>query len=106
VANGATVFENQQILHPEDRWRIAIWPEGKGLVVEFTVGGDYGLSLAREFFESPLFVQAESEEFYAMLEQARNAPVKKLPRFTVAMTFTETTDLQLLVLRFTPRDAQ
>jgi hypothetical protein len=99
------VFENQQVVHAEDRWRIAVAPEGKGIVVEFTVGGDFGLSLAREFFESPLFVRAESEEFYAMLNEARNAPVKKMRRFTVAMTFAETTDLQMLVMRFLPRDA-
>lgn len=101
---GARVFENYQVVHPEDRWRITVWAEGKGVTVDFTVGGDYGLSLAREFFESPLFVRAESETFYEMLGEAHNAPVKKMPRFTAAMTFTETTDLQKLVMRFSPRD--
>jgi len=105
AANGVTVFENYQVAHPEDRWRIAVSTEGKGVVVEFTVGGDYGLTLAREFFECPIFVRTESEEFYAMLGDARNAPVKKMRRFTVAMTFAQTTDLEMLVMRFTPRDA-
>lgn len=103
--SGARVFENYQVVHPEDRWRITIWTEGKVVNVDFTVGGDYGLSLAREFFESPLFVQSESESFYEMLGEARNAPVKKMPRFTATMTFTETTDLQKLVMRFSPRDS-
>jgi hypothetical protein len=105
AANGAMVFENYQVAHPEDRWRIAVWLEGRGVVVEFTVGGDYGMNLAREFFECPLFVPAESEEFYAMLNQARNAPVQRMPRFTVAMTFDRKSDLEMLVMRFTPRDA-
>lgn len=105
AANGAVVFENYQVVHPEDRWRISVWEEGKAVVVEFVVGGDYGMNLAREFFECPLFVGAESEDFYAMLNEARNAPVRKMPRFHVAMTLAETVDLEMLVMRFSPRDA-
>ncbi len=75
------------------------------MVVEFAVGGDYGLSLAREFFESPLFNQVESEHLLAMLDRAANAPVEKTRRYTQAMTFEEATDLQMLVVRFTPHEA-
>lgn len=99
---GALVFENHQVTVPEDRWRITISVERKSVVVEFVVGGDYGLSLAREFFESPLFERAESEQLYEMLSHAQNSPVKKLSRFTVSMSFKETTEQQQLVLRFGP----
>jgi hypothetical protein len=101
----ARIFENQQAVHPEDRWQIAVWTEGKEMVVEFRVGGDYGLSLAREFFESPLFETSESERFYAMLNDAHNGPVEMLSRFTVRMDFKAQTALYTLTLRFTPRAA-
>jgi hypothetical protein len=96
------VFENHQATVPEDRWRIAISAEKKSVVVEFVFGGDYGLSLAREFFESPLFERGESEQLYGMLSDAQNSPVKKLARFTVSMSFNETKEQQQLVLRFGP----
>jgi hypothetical protein len=99
---GTMVFENHQAAAPEDRWRIAISVERKSVVVEFVVGGDYGLSLAREFFESPLFERGESEQLYEMFGHAQNSPVKKLARFTVSMSFKETTGQQQLVLRFAP----
>ncbi len=104
-AEGATYFENQHVSHAEDRWTITVRTEGKEVVVEFRVGGDYGLSLAREFFESPLFVQEESEQLYVMLNEAQNAPTQRLPRFTLRMHLTQTTDLMTLTLRFTPHEA-
>lgn len=104
-AGGAMVFENHQATFPEDRWRIAISVERKSVVVEFVVNGDYGMSLAREFFESPLFQRDESEQLYEMLGQAQNSPVKKMTRFTVGMTVKESSDQQSLVLRFTAPNA-
>jgi len=98
---GTMVFENHQTTVPEDRWRIAISVERKSVVVEFVVGGDFGMTMAREFFEGPLFTRGESEQLYEMLGHAQNSPVKKLPRFTVGMTYKETSDQQQLVLRFT-----
>jgi len=99
---GVMVFENHQAGVPEDRWRIAISVERKSVVVEFVFGGDYGLSLAREFFESPLFERGESEQLYEMFGHAQNGPVKKLARFTVSMSFKATNEQQQLVLRFGP----
>lgn len=102
---GTMVFENHQATVPEDHWRISVSVEKKSVVVEFVVGGDYGLSLAREFFESPLFEPGETQQLYEMLSHAQNSPVKKLPRFTVNMAFKETVAQQQLVLRFTPPNA-
>jgi hypothetical protein len=103
--DGATVFENPQAGYAEDRWRIAISTEGPGVVVQFVVGGDYGLSLAREFFECPVFERAESEALYGMLSRAQNGPVEHLPRFTVSLTYQGGVKLEMLVLRFTPPNA-
>lgn len=99
------VFENHQAITPEDRWHIAVSVERKTVIVEFVVGGDYGLSLAREFFESPLFQKEESEQLYDMLAHGQNSPVRRLKRFTVSMTYQQTTEQEDLVLRFTAPDA-
>ena len=101
--NGGTVFENQHDPLPEDRWRIEVLADGKNVIVEFTVGGNYGFGLAREFFESPLFERDEFEHFYEMLSNAENAPVEKMRRFTVKMTLRDAKESQVLTLRFTPR---
>ncbi|MEI9892546.1 MAG: hypothetical protein WDN28_01140 [Chthoniobacter sp.] len=97
---GVLFFENQQATQPEDRWRIEIWTEGRSVLVEFRAGGDYGLSLAREFFESPLFERDESEQLYELLSHAQNNPLRKLRRFSVGMTYKEMVDEQVLLLKF------
>jgi hypothetical protein len=102
--NGGTFFEHQHDPLPEDRWRIEVLAEDKNVMVEFTVGGNYGFGLAREFFESPLFERDEFEHFYEMLSNAKNAPVEKLRRFTVKMTLRDARQSQVLTLRFIPRD--
>lgn len=102
--NGGTVFEHQHDPLPEDRWRIEVQAEEKNVIVEFTVGGNYGMGLAREFFESPLFHRDEFETFYGMLSNAKNAPVERMRRFTVKMTLREVEVSQILTLRFSPRD--
>ena len=102
--NGGAVFENPHDPLPEDRWRIEVLAEEKNVIVEFTVGGDYGLTLASEFFESPLFERDEFEHFYEMLGNAKNARVEKMRRFTVKMTLRDAKESQVLTLRFTPRD--
>ncbi|EDY17920.1 hypothetical protein CfE428DRAFT_4659 [Chthoniobacter flavus Ellin428] len=99
------VFENHEVKSPDDRWRIAISTEGKAVIVEFTAGGDYGLSLARDFFESPLFQREESEQLYDLFARAQNNPVKKLPRFTVGVTYRQTSEEENLVIRFTAPNA-
>lgn len=95
-------FENLHVTHPEDRWFITVWAEGRDVIVEFRVGGGYGMNHAREFFESPFFGRAESERFYAMLSDARNDPKQKFPRFSLQMQFRQTVDLLTLTLRFSP----
>ncbi|WP_348547760.1 hypothetical protein [Chthoniobacter sp.] len=102
--NGGTFFEHQHDPLPEDRWRIEVLAEDKNVIVEFTVGGNYGFGLAREFFESPLFRRDEFETFYEMLSNAKNAPVEKMRRFTLKMTLREIEQSEILTLRFTPRD--
>jgi hypothetical protein len=104
-AGGTMVFENISATYPEDRWHIAVSVERKSVVVEFVFSGDYGMSLAREFFESPLFQRQESEQLYEMLAHAQNSPAKRLARFTVSMTHRETSQEQNLVLRFTAPNA-
>jgi len=100
--NGRLVFESQYGAFPEDFWHIEIWTESQSVVVQFTVGGDYGMTLAREFFESPLFEGRETERLYEMLSDAQNAPVAKLPRFTVSIAYRAQTNLQMLNLKFAP----
>ena len=95
-------FENLHVTHPEDRWFITVWAEGRDVVVEFRVGGDYGMNHAREFFESPFFERSESENLYSMLSDARNDPKQKFPGFSLQMQLRETVDLLTLTLRFTP----
>lgn len=95
-------FENLHVTHPEDRWFITVWAEGREVVVEFRVGGEYGMIHAREFFESQFFARAESESFYAMLSDARNNPKQKFPRFSLQMQLRETLDMVTLTLRFSP----
>lgn len=97
---GAVFFENQQADRAEDRWRISVWSERKSVVVEFVAGGDYGISLAREFFESPLFESSETQALYGMLARVRAAPTEKLARFTVCLTGKETAKAQVLLMRF------
>lgn len=103
--NGGTVFENLHDPQPEDFWRIEVRTDEKELIVEFTVGGDYGLTLAREFFECPLFERDEFERFYEMLNSAKNDPVEKLRRYIVKMTLRDAKETQVLTLRFTPRES-
>ena len=98
---GRVVFENRQATYPEDQWRIEIWTEGKGVVVQFTAGGEYGMSLANEFFECPIFEREESEQMYQMFSNAQNGPLTRMHRFTVGMNFKQTADLQVLVMKFT-----
>lgn len=104
-ADGAIVFENQQTTVPEDCWRIAITTERKGVLVQFVTGGDYGMNLAREFFECPLFERAETEQLYRMLGRAQDAPVVTLRRFVVGMTYKQTAKEMILLLRFSPPNA-
>ena len=104
-ADGAIVFENQQTTVPEDRWRIAITTEGKGVLVQFVTGGEYGMNLAREFFECPLFERAESEQLYGMLSHAQDGPVITVRRFVVGMTYKQTAKEMILLLRFSPPNA-
>jgi hypothetical protein len=99
--DGRLVFENQQATFPEDRWRIEIWAEKKSVVVQCSAGGEEGMSLAREFFESPLFESAESQKFYEMYSRAEGEAVAKLPRFTIGMAFKNTADLEVLLMKFT-----
>lgn len=103
-ASGRLVFENQQFLVPEDFWHIEIWAESGSVMIEFTVGGDYGMTLAREFFECPLFERQETEKFYEMLGDAQNSPVARLPRFSISMAYKAQTHLEILHLRFAPAE--
>ncbi len=100
--NGVIRFENLYVSHPEDRWFISIRAEGGDLVVEFRAGGDYGMNLAREFFESSFFERGESENFYAMLSDAKNGPKQKFARFSLQMQLRQSVDLLTLTLRFAP----
>ncbi len=102
AADGVIRFENLHASYPEDRWFITIRREGREVIVEVRAGGDYGMNLAREFFECTLFERAESEAFYAMLNDAQNAPTRKFPRFTLQMQMSQTSDLFTLTLRFSP----
>jgi len=101
-ANGKLVFTNLQGIVAEDFWRIEIWSEADNVLVQFTVGGDYGMTLAREFFESPLFERQETEKLYEMLSDAQNSPVAKLRRFKVTMTYQERANLEMLNIKFAP----
>ena len=89
--------------HAENVFRIAISAEAQDLVVAFSGGGDYGLTLAREFFEAPVFTRDETLRFFTLLEESREGPATaKLPRFTVRFTHIAHRDDFHLTLRFTP----
>ncbi len=87
----------------DDVFRIVISAEAQGLVVAFSGGGDYGMTLAREFFEAPFFKRDETLRFFTLLEESRESPATaKLPRFTVRFTHIGHSDDFHLTLRFTP----
>lgn len=95
-----TVFESPKGTNLEDQYRIVILQEGGEVVIHFSVGGDYGMNLAREFFECPLFKRKESERLYMLLNEAAKAPVMPMERFSVSARLWETRDRIHLVLRF------
>ena len=97
------VFTGSANGHAEDVFRIAISAEARDLVVAFSGGGDYGVTLAREFFEAPFFTRDETLGFFTLLEESREDPATaKLPRFTVRFTYVGHRDDFHLTLRFTP----
>lgn len=97
------VFTGNANGHAEDVFRIAISEEAQDVVVAFSGGGDYGLTLAREFFEAPFFTRDETLRFFTLLEESREgSATAKLPRFTVRFTHIAHRDDFHLTLRFTP----
>ena len=97
------VFTGPANGHAEDVFRIAVSAEAQDLVVAFSGGGDYGLTLAREFFEAPFFTRDETRRFFTLLEESREGPATvKLPRFTVRFTHIGHRDDFHLTLHFTP----
>ena len=97
------VFTGPAKGHAEDVFRIAISEEAQDVIVAFSGGGDYGLTLAREFFEAPFFTRDETLRFFTLLEESREGPATaKLPRFTVRFTHIGHRDDFHLTLRFTP----
>ena len=103
ASDNGFVFSGPANGHAEDVFRIAISAEAQDLVVAFSGGGDYGLTLAREFFEAPFFTRDETLRFFTLLEKSREAPATaKLPRFTVRFTHIGHSDDFHLTLRFTP----
>lgn len=97
---GYTVFENRNAATPEEQYRIVIQQENGEVMVYFSVGGNYGMNFAREFFECPLFRRNESERLYILLNEAAKAPVMPMERFSVSARLWETPDRVHLVLRF------
>ena len=87
----------------QDVFRIAISEEAHDVVIAFSGGGDYGLTLAREFFEAPFFTRDETLRFFTLLEESRGgSATAKLARFTVRFTHIMHRDDFHLTLRFTP----
>lgn len=97
---GSIIFEEKRSRWPEDHYRIFIAQENGDVVVSFAVAGNYGMNLAREFFECPLFHRAESEQLYKLLGEAEKAPTATLPRFSVSFRSWETKERAHVVLRF------
>lgn len=97
------VFTGRANGYAEDVFRIAITPEKGELVVAFSGGGDYGVTLAREFFEAPFFEREETLRFFTLLDKSRSGPATAtLRRFTVRFTHLEHSDDFHLTLRFSP----
>lgn len=100
---GSVVFAGSANGHAEDVFRIAITPERQTLVVAFSGGGDYGVTLAREFFEARFFTLEETLRFFTLLDESRDDPATaKLRRFTVRFDHLEHSDDFHLTLRFSP----
>ena len=103
ASGGRFVFSGPADGNAQDIFRIAISEEREDLVVAFSGGGDYAMTLAREFFEAPFFTRDETLRFFTMLEESRGGPATaKLPRFTVRFTHIGHSDDFHLTLRFTP----
>jgi hypothetical protein len=99
---GALVFEDRSSVYREQHFRIVVSSDSNDLLVAFTAGGDYGVSLLREFFEAPLFSKAESERLYKLLNSTDTARAATLPRFKVGLSELRTSDSIKLTLRFSP----
>ena len=103
ASDNGFVFTGPANGHAEDVFRIAISEEAQDVVVAFSGGGDYGLTLAREFFEAPFFTRDETLSFFTLLDESREgSATAKLPRFTVRFTHIGHSDDFHLTLRFTP----
>lgn len=101
--DGRFVFTGPATGHAEDLFHIALSEEAPDLVVAFSGGGDYGVTLAREFFEAPFFKRDETLRFFTLLEESLKGPATaKLPRFTVHFTHVAHSDDFHLTLRFAP----
>jgi hypothetical protein len=101
-SGGAAVFENQHAATAADHWRVSVTTEEKSVAVDFAGGGDLGLGLAREFFDSPIFERTEGEKLHAMLARAPVDSVTRMLRFTASLTFHQVDGQQILSLRFLP----
>lgn len=99
VGNSA-VFQSPANEAVEDSFSIAVTEESHGLAVLFTGKGDYAMTVAREFFEAPIFNREESLRFFALLSEERRDQTEKLQRFTVRFQLLEHKDDSHLTMRF------
>jgi hypothetical protein len=99
---GAIVFEESKAAKPEHRYRVVILKEHNDLVITFSVVGDSGMNLAREFFEAPLFKPNETQRLYAMVDHAQGAPTERLHRFTITMRMLAYPKDRRLTVRLSP----
>ena len=99
---GAIVFEESKAVEAEHRYRVVILKEHNDLVITFSVGGDIGMNLAREFFEAPLFKPNETQRLYAMVDHAQGAPTERLHRFTITMRMLAYPKNTRLTVRLSP----
>jgi hypothetical protein len=103
LASGkAVVFTSGASGIDADLYRIEVAREARAVVVSFRGGGDYGMTMAREFFEAPFFEREETLRFFSMLAAADAATTARLKRFTVRMQLVQHRDDFHLTMRFTP----
>lgn len=96
------VFSEQPNGREEDAYRVLVTLENQHLAVTFSGYGDYGMTIAREFFEAPFFDREETLRLYSLLEEGKPSQTVRFRRFTVRFQLQEHRDDFHLTLQFTP----
>ena len=88
--------------NPDETVIVTVSDLTTGLAVVLLATGDYGVNYMREFFEAPFFLQAETEQFYALLDRGPGIRAITLDRFKIQMSISHAGNWIVVALEFGP----